>query len=403
MYYRFCGLRPSMIKFMLLLLFFCNVIGWEGAKKFYYSTPPLTKGSKFSPQEELRRKASVENYILSLIASANERRRYGKIYSPYDYFQDLKLISNKEKELEVPQHCNSLLVCQLQNISLQFVGKRHPYSYEDIEKAKNMYPEFKDPAHESRKEVFTHLREMGWGILGWFWLLYLKTLPLVFILYLLWAKEEQDYSEKFLLPKPLRFCLLLITYPFVIGYFIFRGLQVDGRKIYAEAQLRRTKKLFAHISEEEQEKIKAFAKSKLSLSHWKEHLSELGLKPRHCLASALMVTLVFVFVIRPAEASAKSVKSFSGSAATLRQMGSSQNPARMSIDDKKIQPEKSSWTWERGVGDMLAQTYEFVAALSCSSFLHNTFREIINEFIWEIFHIPLSTVGFELKSQITQC
>ena len=84
--------------------------------------------------------------------------------------------------------------------------------------------------------------------------LYLKTLPLVFILYLLWAKEEQGYYKKFLLPKPLKFLLLLILYPFVIGYYICRALQNNGREIYAEAHLRRAKKLFTHISEEEQER-----------------------------------------------------------------------------------------------------------------------------------------------------
>lgn len=397
MFYKFCYLRPGMIKFMLILAFLFNIVGWTGIKAIYDSLPPLHEEHEFSPREEFRRQASLRLYARSLAEAAIERKAYGKIYSPYDYFHDLKLIHLKKRELRVEINetfeTNPLL-------NLVYESQKKGYTDKDIEKAREIYKEFIDPARESREEVRAHLKEMGWGILNWFWLLYLKTLPLVFILYLLWAKEEQGYYEKFLLPKPLKFCLLLFLYPLVIGYFIFRAMRDNGREIYAEAQLRRTKKLFSHISEEDQEKIEAFAKSNLSLSHWKQQLADLGLKPKHNFALALAVTMIFVFVIRPLEASAKSVKDFSGTNLVLEQISTKSLP-RMSInDDKKIQPEKTGWSWKRTADDVAMDVCKFNTTqpfifLPCYFLIR-----FAKDFIRKIFHIPLQAVQFEARFAI---
>lgn len=397
MYYRFCGLRPGMIKFMLLLIFLFNIVGWTGIMAIYNSFPPLHEKREFSPDEEFRRQASLRLYARSLVEAAVERKACGKIYSPYDYFNDLKLIRLKKQELRVEINetfeTNPLF-------NLVYESLKRGYTDKDIEKAREAYKDFIDPARESREEVRVHLKAMGWGILNWFWLLYLKTLPLVFVLFLLWVKEEQGYYKKFLLPKPLGFSLLLIFYPAVIGYYIFRALRDDGRRMYVETELRRTKNLFSHISEEEQEKIEAFTKGYLSLSEWRRQLCELGLKPRHSFAAALLVTLVFVFVIRPAEAGAKQAKDFAGNFA-LEEIAKSQNLARMSIDDaNKIQPEKYSQPWDIPGADLAVDSYACETYLSQCYFAQKTIFAPITKFFRKIFHVPIQAVRFEANIEI---
>ena len=96
------------------------------------------------------------------------------------------------------------------------------------------------------------------------------------------------------------------------------------------------------------EKIKKFAKSNLSLAHWKRQLGDLGLKPQHSFAAALLVTLVFVLVIRPAETGAKSVKALALTSIALEQTETCNNLARMSIkspDTKKF----TDWHWPRDI------------------------------------------------------
>jgi len=396
MLYRICGLRPGMIKFMLILAFIFNMIGWTGFKTIVNSLPPLTEDSKFSREEELRRKNLVWHYAGDLVKVAQERCAYEKIYSPYDYFHDLKLIYLKEKELEVKSFNIHTEINKLQALANKSL--KRGYTENDIGKAREDYKEFIEPGHESREKAREHLQQIGWyGILNWFLWLYLKTLPLVFILYFLWAKEELGYYERFLIPKPFGFAVLLLLYPFVIGFYICCWFKNNGRHIYAEAELRRSKRLFAYLSEEDQERIRQFAKTNLSLSYWRRQLTELGLKPRHSLTSALLVTLIFVFVIRPVEASAKSIKDFSGSSYILEQI-STKNLPRMSIDGvNKIQPEQSDWPLKKNVGDMAVQVYEFVNTLPYSFLPRDTFRKFIDELIREIFHVPLQAVQFEAK------
>ena len=159
---------------MLFLVFFFNVVGWEGIKKFF-DLPPLTENSKLSREELDRRKDVVDHLTRQFLARAEERIRYGKPYTPYDYFFDLKLITMKEKELEIPEKGNLVLICQLQNFSFQSFNVG--YNHNDVEKAKSQYKEFIEPARESREEVYAHLRAMGWGVLNWFWLCISKLYP----------------------------------------------------------------------------------------------------------------------------------------------------------------------------------------------------------------------------------
>jgi hypothetical protein len=156
--------------------------------------------------------------------------------------------------------------------------------------------------------------------------------------------------------------------------------------------------LFSHISEGEQEKIKTFAKSKLSFSHWRQQLADLGLKPRHSLASALLVTLVFVFVIRPAEASSKSLKNFARGNVALEQIETTKNLARGNIETEKVQRGNNCGGNE--LADCRDAAIEMVASRKpVFSFLLVISKIIspLTEFSDAIDHIPISAVRFESK------
>jgi len=239
----------------------------------------------------------------------------------------------------------------------------------------------------------------------WFFWLYLYTMPVVFVLYLIWMRDERresgDYGP-FKFPKPLRFLALLVGYPFVFGYRMVRWWFVTSRKAIAEAELRRTNRLFAYISEENLEKIKEFAKSNLSFSEWKRQLREMGLKPRHSLASALMVTLMFMFFIRPAEAGVKKIKSYAGSMA-LERIESFQNLPRMGIDDSsRAESEKSSRSGDRVKDEMAVGHWQDEVILLCILVPHQHLLFPLAEFFRKIFHIPLQAVCFESALNQTQ-
>ena len=131
--------------------------------------------------------------------------------------------------------------------------------------------------------------------------------------------------------------------------------------------------------------------------------ADLGLKPKHNFALALAVTMVFVFVIRPLEASTKSVKNFSGTNLVLEQISTKCLP-RMSIeDDKKIQSEKSGWPWEKDMRVMAVNACELISDLPFSLLPRFILLRFAKDFLREIFHVPLPAVGFELRFQITHC
>ncbi len=397
------GLRPGMIKFMLVLVFIFNVIGWAGLKKIVSEIPPLTENTKFSREEELQRQMQVLRYAEDLVKIAQERRSRGEIYSPYSYFHDLKLIYLKEKELGVGGSSDIHFELDKVRVLLD-ESLKHGYTENDIDIAREDYKAFIEPGREDLEKAREQLRQTAWStILNWVFWLYLKTLPLVFILYLLWAREEQDYREKFRIPRPFRFMVLLAFYPLVLGFYILRAFKDNGRYVYAEAELRRTKRLFSYMSEEELERIKKFAKSNLSLSEWQEQLRELGLKPRHSLASALMVTLAFAFLIRPADAGMKSVKNLAGKAVALEQIAETKNLARANIADETIQ-EKDGESQDRSNVKVIAlialSEKLFITSIP---FLMRKMAFPVYRWVFKILHIPIPAVRFELSTQITHC
>jgi hypothetical protein len=388
------------IKLFLLIVFAFNLGLPQGCFRVAVEDFKKTGSAENRFQEEFK----LRQFIMKKVDLAQQKMASGDFYSPYDYFQDLADYYAKQKELKISNGFSPEI-----NRLMDFVQSsinRGPFTNRDIEKAREQYKEFIDPGRVPREEIRKIVKALGWrGVLVWFFWLYFYTLPLIFFLYLIWMRDERrasgDYGP-FKFPKPLRFLALLVGYPLVFGYYMIRWWFVTSREAIAEAELRRTNRLFAYISEENLERIKGFAKSNLSLSEWRRQLREMGLKPRHTLASALMVTLMFMFFIRPAEAGAKKMKNYAGSIA-LEQIESFQNLPRMGIDKAmKIQAEKSSWTEDKKKDDLAIRCWQDEVFLPCILVPHHYFLFPLAEFFRKIFHVPLQAVWFEEKLAQTQ-
>jgi hypothetical protein len=383
------------IKFFLLLVFAFNLGLPQGCTRVAIEDFKKTGSVENRFQEELK----LRQFIMRKVDLAEQKIAAGNHYSPYDYFQDLADYHAKRKELKVSDgFCPE--IDRLMSIS-QLSINRGPFKERDIEIAREKYKSFIDPGRIPREEIQKDLKSLGWrGILFWLLWLYLKTMPLILILYFIWMRDERraigDYGS-FRFPKPGKFLLLLVGYPFVFGYRVIRWWIVTSREAVAEAELRRSNRLFAYISEKDLEKIKRFAKSNLSFSQWRGQLRELGFKPRHSLASALLVTLMFMFFIRPLEAGTRQVKDHVTNLA-LEQIVSSQNLPRMSIVDAgKNHLEKSRWSWEKSGDDLAVDSWKAVILLPYFSLPFDIAYLFAKDFLREIFHVPLQAVRFEAK------
>lgn len=378
--------KPKLIKCILFLIFLIN-LGLVGscARCFLKDISE----SQFSVEERAKRQKILYDFAKEKVAVAEKK----EVYSPNDYFADLESIRDKEYELKV-KLLDLFQLGRLQELLKKSMHMGH-FNDDDLVNATKIHNEYLrsggKAGEEASEELRRYIRQIGLsGILSWMLLVYLKCLPLAFILFLLWIKDGEWHEEKFKFPRPLRFASMLVSYPLVIGYAMFRSLIAVQRDILAEAELRRTKRnLFTFLSDEEVKRIKTFARSTASLSYWKEQLKHQELRPRHCLATALVVT--FLFILLPTTGKTTShIKKVSPTNITIGQLA--QHLPRMSIED-----EHSSQTdWQKGDdNEVITVLYDFVPMMLAKWFvrLKTVFR--LQEVFFKISHIPISAIQFE--------
>lgn len=315
--------QPSMIKIMLLLAFFCNLYGWQDIHEAF--TKPSVPVNQ---EKQLQKELAFRGFSDKVIKEAENAKARGHEFYPQKYFENLRIVECKRRELGLDVQLQYYVLAQLRSLMQSSIEKQ--YNTEEFNTALRDYKDFVDPARESRANVRAKISKLGLaGILHWFFRLYLMTLPLALILYLLWIREERQKLE---MPNPFRFMLLLILYPYVLGHFLFEWIKQGSREVYAEAELRRTKKqLFTYLSDEELTRVKSFARSNLSFSCWKMQLAKTGLRPRHGLVLALVVTFVFLMLPRPSKAEVRGAKMIRDGGIVLEQMTTTHLP-RMSTD-----------------------------------------------------------------------
>jgi len=381
--------RPSMIRFMLILAFFFNLVGTDGLKNMVASLKADGNHANMPIQERLMHQHEFNTLIEELVKQAEAKYSRGQVYSPTDYFGDIQKIDAIKHAADNGVPLNEGLIFRLRELAMKSL--KHGYTEEDMYRASNEYKDFRSGAAEGREKTKSKLREMGFlGVLLWLIIFYLKNLPLALILYLVWIREE---NGGFKFPRPLRFLLALVLYPIIISRTVWCWLRKEGRELYAEAELRRTKKqLFTYLSDEELTRVKGFANSSLSFSHWKMQLAKSGLKPRHGLALALVVTFVFLMMPRPKEVEAKKVGPGCIQSVVLEQIAKSSLP-RMSIDKYKSQIDGQDFSSDRDIAANWAVLL-FHQIVLFAVILVVIFRKFLLP--TETFQIPRQAVRFEL-------
>ena len=376
-----------LLKFVLFFLFVANTGFIEG---FFLNLYEPGK-PRMTIKERTKRQIDLHNFTEEKVRRAKKLIEAGEVYFPYHYFHDLAILSDKQKDLGLVVGLNHNFQ-QLWALTRQNLN--NSYSEYDIEIAREKYKKHIDPAKEAREEAFTTIRQMGInGVLNWFFLLYLKTLPLALLLYLIWLNEDKKRNENFCFRSPLSFVLALMAYPFVVAYVFFKWLQYSERRIWAETELRRTKnKIFTFLSDDEIGQIKDFAQSGLSAICWRKQLLAQGLFLKHGLTKAVIATLVMTFLVSllpRATVIASSKGVVYGTEVITKQLNQlmGQNLARMSIKKDETN-NQNDWTDK----DLLHEFWSFDFEPMICTFFWMLDCLNIQEFLRDIDHIPITVV-----------
>jgi hypothetical protein len=285
-------LRPWFLRFVLVIasLFILGVpqCSFNEIKKEQASRLPI--------QQEMQARKSYAEYAESLVSNAESRIKKGGDYNIKDYFADLKLLDLKMKELKANYIGDFGIISKLQDLSRLSKTK---FNDTEIEVISKDYKQCLMDLRGNREEIERELKAFGIsGFLLGLWSIYvILLLPALFWMivdcYKLYEDSGWEKEERFLFPSPGRFLLMWLLYPFTFGVILWKWLKNNKQRYLAEAELRRTKKnLFGSLTEEELKRLKEFGEKNLSLSIWRQQLKTLGLRPRHCLVTALVATLI---------------------------------------------------------------------------------------------------------------
>jgi hypothetical protein len=328
--------RPWFLKLCLLFLFvFLTGLPqscWQAYKTVKVETPIRI----LSQKEIADSRVLLRGYMEEKITNAKKKISQGEGYTFADYFGDRKDYVREIKSLKLESYFSEgegLGVSKLKQLVTQNLKNEKDHAV--MVAAREDYEKTCDPRYPLRKKAENDFKASGWrGVLVWFFFLYLKIMlpALGYLLVLLFEKQKE--KKEFLFPNPFRFLLMLVIYPVAIGNIFLKWWNYTKREYWTEAEYRRTKEnLFTYLSESEVQKIKAFAKSALSLRSWKEQLIASGLKPKHGLAAALIVTLLIGFIPNLTQAETKA-KEISQHKVYLQQVVE-QYAARISIENEQ--------------------------------------------------------------------
>lgn len=249
--------------------------------------PRSTSEVRVDPVAEL----AVYRLGETLLHDAERQIARGVPYSPYDYFRDLTAVYNLADTLHVPvglsNHTNTL-----QALSYQFIGEGKPFSYDDIDKARD--DNFK-PFLESRR---LRSEPIDWkatseSIISWLFSQYLLGAFPALALFLCWMAHGEE--KRLRIRNPLSLFLMVLVWPLPIAIVFRKWVRETGREYYARIELQRTKeRFFTLLSQDEIAAAKRFAKSNLRLGEWRKELLAHGFSFHRSFALA---TAAFVFCV----------------------------------------------------------------------------------------------------------
>jgi len=378
--------RPVLFQLIIYFVMFWNT-------GFLQNAYELIENDERSPMEIATLSENVWNLAEHKIELAKQKVARGEVYAPADYFKDIAEIEQQQKRLNISIHFPAAQLQDLMNKSI--TSKR--CTIQDLDNARETYKRQLEDNLAHRDEFKQELKQLGWG--GFFcWLMsfYFWNLIPVALLYIVWMLQQQleERRRHFCFPSPLNFAWTVVAHPFYLTRIFVERARQSGRKVYVEAEYRRTKsKLFTYLTEREQRRIKEFADSGLQVFAWRRYLRLNGLKPLHTLAAVLAVMIVIAVLPKPTEAKTNNHGKEGSYVISWQQL--STNLARMNIepDDGQIDGQNLErncfFEWEE---------FNFLVfpQLVLSEFLDLpfNFQEVLEKFV----HIPINRLFNSMAS-----
>ncbi|MFZ2626117.1 MAG: hypothetical protein WAX81_00320 [Candidatus Moraniibacteriota bacterium] len=365
------------MKFLVIVAIFLNTGIIQGVRGV------IDRGEMPVSMAESKRK-EAEGFAKHRIALAQERDKQGAIYSPYNYFEDLIAVGNKERTLGIRIQ-GKFWIDPLSQLMWDGI-KRGYYSSSDISLARDIYGPEVDIASGLCGEKQNEKRVSWEKFFLWLVWFYFKNLFPTICLYLIWAIDERKKKG---IPRPLSFVWRVVAHPFYLTKVFFEWFGNGRREFIAEARYRQTKEnYFTYLSEREVGKIEQFAKSRLAISVWCRMLLQEGLRPRHTFVAAILVTLIFSVLPRPVDADAGFISKV-GQCFIFEQ--TEIHLPRMSIDSAKyVAGNLASHVDSFGESVFVVEDINFQNILAVSRFQLERLRFIKQEIWQKIFHVPVA-------------
>lgn len=278
------------VQFLLLGLFLYNIGIIEIFKHF-----PHEKGEPANIEND----NTFQKFVWEKLKQAQTK---GSEYSPECYFSDYAEIMQKKHELP-GSLLNMIVINGMMSISSTNVCHGR-WSVKDVDIAREKYKKIVDPQWKNREDFEKETAKKGyWSktgkkiiafLLPWLLSVYLKNLPLAFVLFLIWWYKEY---KTFRVKNPISFAISVLIHPYLIGKLIREKFKEGFYSLCAEVQLRKTKeKFFTLLSRDEISEIRRFAKSNFGRHLLIKRLRRNGLEVRRSFATALLATLLLSFV-----------------------------------------------------------------------------------------------------------
>jgi hypothetical protein len=337
-------------------------------------------------ERELNETQVIEAYAQELTENViRSLKETGRKYSPYEYYyhRSMVAVEIRKRGFALGSHYYPLALRKLHELGKQGLYDK-TFSDADSKAAGSRFNDDFLKKDASAKQAKLSLNDIANFLISQ----YKRNLIFAFFLFLIWDFDENKKKRQFI-ARPFRLIIRTVFYPVVIGYHVEMKLREILRDTAFEAEMRRsTPWALGRLAPWDMAKLERYAKSKLTLKEWRATLAEVGFTPRRSFAAAFLVSLIFVVLIRPAEAGANSLKNFTLMSISLEKIETTSNLARMSIDNpdaKKI----SVWKWAR---DLIICGWKLQVLQIFRQILLEEIRPLLEMIGKRIDHIPILAV-----------
>lgn len=287
---------------LFMLLFVFGWIFWA----FQLDRPGVFLTNRQVRQERINRDAVIE-YGSKIVAKAD---KLGESFGPtqcYAYFRRLYL---KDSKLHHPTiggtECRPAVSGRLEHLMKSLDQNQQKLSGKQAEEfAMERYREADRfrvwqakycPPPAVIDGIAKSFRKVGWlGVLGWLAILYLRSIVMSSLLYLLVIAKRDGFRAVIptICRQKARYVIASIAWPAFFWRFPYNIL----RELWVEAQLRRFGDLFRWLTPDEREKVRVIANSSAYKGWMVEHRRLHAGLPQRWLLVALLGTILFNLIL----------------------------------------------------------------------------------------------------------